>query len=138
MKVRTYSRKRSLATLEQDDSKLIKTENTSINGSISSRSIDIPLLPRSDDADSTVSEISLSYDYVGDIGLKMKNENTRKTGSKKTYPPKSSFTNKYNLSDSVGISPEYNDNSLLSDNQDKFIPTNSHRKVPAKRKRQIR
>lgn len=118
MKVRTYSRKRSLVIPEQD-SKIIKTESMS-NGSTSSRSrsIDIPLLSRSDDADSTVSDISTRYVYnTEDTDFKMKPEIIKKRRSTKTYPPKSSYIDKYDLYDSMGTSPDYNnDNSLLSDN----------------------
>lgn len=78
-----------------------------MDGSISSRSIDIPLLTRSDDADSTVSDISMRF--IEDTGLK-----TRKFT--KTYPPKSSLVEKYDLSDSLGTFSESNDdNSLLLD-----------------------
>lgn len=78
-----------------------------MNGSISSRSIDIPLLTRSDDADSTVSDISMRF--MEDTGLKHRKFT-------KTYPPKSSLIEKYDLSDSIGTFSEYNDdNSLLLD-----------------------
>lgn len=142
MKVRTYSRKRSLTIPDQDlDYKMIKTENISVNGSTSSRSIDIPLILRSDDADSTVSDITMSHFFVEDIGLKMKNKNAKKRNSKKkTYPPKSSYNDRYGLSDSI-TSPEYSyDNSLLSDNQ--FITTsmtsNATRTVSENLKHQIK
>jgi len=144
MKVRTYSRKRSLTLPEQDnDSKIIKTENISVNGSTSSKSIDIPLLSRSDDADSTVSDISLNYVCMRDISSKMKKETAKKRRSTKTYPPKSSFTDKYDLSDSMGTSPEYtDDNSLLSDNHDEIghhtTMATTTRRIPEKRKLEIR
>ncbi|VVC28087.1 Hypothetical protein CINCED_3A006750 [Cinara cedri] len=106
--VRTYSRKRSLTVSEQDiSSKIIKTENISVDGSSSSRLIDIPLLSRSDDADSTVSDISIRF--VEDTDIKNKK-------STKTYPPKSSLVDKYDLSDSIENFPDFNDeNSSLLD-----------------------
>lgn len=137
--MRTYSRKRSLTISEQGNaSKLFKTENNYMNGSMLSRSIDISLLSKSDDADSTLSDISMNYVYIEDaIGLK-KQGISRKRKFKKTYPPKSSVTEKYNLSDSMTTSPEYNDdNKLLSDDHDKLTPT-STRIVPLQRKHDIR
>lgn len=116
--MRTYSRKRSLTVLEQY-SKLMKTENIPVNGSTSSRSIDIPLLSRSDDADSTVSDISMNHVYMEDISLKTKEEIVKKRKSTKTYPPKSSSTHKYDLSDSMETFPEYNGDNILSENHNK-------------------
>lgn len=137
MKVRTYSRKRSLAVPEQDnDSKIMKTENIAVNCT-SSRSIDIPLLSRSDDADSTVSDFSMSYAFMEN--LKVKQETVKKRRSTKTYPPKSSVANKYDLSYSIMNSPENNSNTI-SDNQDKYpiTATSSTRSVPHHRKLEIR
>lgn len=142
---RTYSRKRSLINQEQDnDSKLIKTEITSLDGSISSRSIDIPLLSKSDDADSTVSDISMIYGgSVKDANLKTKQGTERKKRSTKTYPPKSSFVDNYDSSDSMENLPEYNiDEDLLLENLNKLKTTsrnpNSSRKVSDQRKAEIR
>lgn len=141
--MRTYSRKRSLTLPEQDnDSKILKTENISINGSTSSKSIDIPLQSRSDDADSTVSDSSMNYNYMQDINLKTKKETIKKRRSTKTYPPKSSFTDKYDLSDSMETSPEPTDeNSLLSDNHDEFghntAMATTTRRIPEQRKLEI-
>lgn len=139
--MRTYSRKRSVAVPEQD-SKIVKTENISVNGSTSSRSIDIPyILSRSDDADSTVSDISMNHVYMEDIGLKTKKEMIKKRKSTKTYPPKNSFTHKYDLSDSMETASEYNGNNvLLLDNHDKFVEKTmtSTRSVPGHRKLEVR
>ncbi|XP_022183535.1 probable histone-lysine N-methyltransferase Mes-4 isoform X2 [Myzus persicae] len=140
LKVRTYSRKRSLTIPGHDnDSKIMKTENIADNCS-SSRSIDIPLLSRSDDADSTVSDFSMSYTFMEDLGLKAKQETAKKRRSTKTYPPKSSVTNKYDLSYSIVNSSENNDSNGVSDNQDKYPVTttkSSTRSVPDHRKLEI-
>lgn len=142
MKVRTYSRKRSLISQEQGiDSKFIKTENTSLNGSMSSRSIDIPLLSRSDDADSTVSDISTIYGPVENTSFKIKQVTSKKRRSTKTYPPKSSLTDKYDSSDSIENFLEYEENILLLDNLKKLkstSTTSSSRLLPEKRKNEIR
>lgn len=143
MKVRTYSRKRSLTISEQGNAfKLFKTENVSVDGSTSSRSIDISLLSKSDDVDSTVSDISMNYVYIEDaIGLK-KQGISRKRKSTKTYPPKNSITDKYNSSDSTLTSPEHNDDNILSYDPDKLSATTmdstSSRMIPLQRKHDIR
>jgi len=116
----------------------MKTENLAMNCT-SSRSIDIPLLSRSDDADSTVSDFSMSYAFMEDLGLKVKQETVKKRRSTKTYPPKSSVANKYDSSYSMMNSPENNDS--VSDNQDKYpatTKTSSTRSVPHHRKLEIR
>ncbi|XP_015369932.1 PREDICTED: histone-lysine N-methyltransferase, H3 lysine-36 and H4 lysine-20 specific-like [Diuraphis noxia] len=140
LKVRTYSRKRSLTVPEQDrDSKIMKTENMAVHFS-SSRLIDIPLQSRSDDADSTVSDFSMSYAFMEDIGLKAKQETVKKRRSTKTYPPKSSVANKYDLCYSMVNSPENNDSNSVSDTQDKCPVTttkSSTRSVPDHRKLEI-
>lgn len=104
-----------------------------MDGSISSRSIDIPLLSRSDDVDSTVSDISVHF--MEDMELK-----NRK--STKTYPPKSSVIDKYYLSDSVGTFPEYNDdNSMLLDSHNRpssSISNTTIRTIPKHIKLEIR
>ncbi|XP_026815267.1 histone-lysine N-methyltransferase NSD3-like isoform X2 [Rhopalosiphum maidis] len=137
LKVRTYSRKRSQTVPEQDiDSKIMKTENISTNCT-SSRSIDIPLLSRSDDGDSTVSDFSMSYALMEDLGLKAKQEIVKKRRSTKTYPPKNSFANKYDLTYSITNSQK---NNCVSDNQDKYPVTTtktSTRTVPEHRKLEI-
>lgn len=84
----------------------------------------------------------MNYVYIEDaIGLK-KQGISRKRRSTKTYPPKSSFTEKYNLSDSMMSSPEYNDDNTLSDEHDKLTSTSmistSTRMVSLQRKREIR
>lgn len=137
--MRTYSRKRSLTVPEQD-SKIMKTENISVNGSTLSKSIDIPLLSRSDDADSTVSDISMNHVYMEDIGLKTKGKIVKKRKSTKTYPPKSSFNHKYDLSDSMETFPEYNGDNILSENHDKFAEKTMtlNRSVPEHRKFEVR
>lgn len=138
MKVRTYSRKRSLTVPEQDiDSKIMKTENNSIDCT-SSRSIDIPLVSKSDDADSTISDFSMSYAFMRDLGLNGKQEIVKKRRSTKTYPPKNSFVNKYDLTYSI---PNSTENNSVSDNQDKYPVTttkNSTRRVSEHRKLEIR
>ncbi|XP_029345149.1 histone-lysine N-methyltransferase NSD2 isoform X5 [Acyrthosiphon pisum] len=140
LKVRTYSRKRSLAVPEQDnDLKIMKTENIAMNCT-SSRSIDIPLLSRSDDVDSTVSDFSMSYAFMEDLDLKVKQETVKKRRSTKTYPPKSSVANKHDLSYSIMNSPENNDSNSVSDNQDKYpvtTTTSYSRLVPHHRKLEI-
>jgi len=118
----------------------MKTENLAENCS-SSRSIDIPLLSRSDDADSTVSDFSMSYAFMEDLGLKSKQETVKKRRSTKTYPPKSSVTNKYDSSYLIMNSSENNDSNSVSDNQDKYpvtTITSSTRSVPDHRKLEIR
>jgi len=118
----------------------MKTENLAINCS-SSRLIDIPLQSRSDDADSTVSDFSMSYAFMEDLGSKAKQETIKKRRSTKTYPPKSSVANKYDISYSMDNSPENNDSNSVSDNQDKCSVTtakSSTRSVPDHRKLEIR
>lgn len=142
MKVRrTYSRKRSLVISEQEHgSKIIKTENMSMNGSTSSKSIDIPLLSRSDDADSTVSDTSVNFVFYDDMYSKIKQNHIKKRRSTKTYPPKNSLTDKYDLSDSTGTSLEYSDDTSLVDDNDIFVPSSmtSTPVIPEQRKREIR
>lgn len=74
---------------------------------------------------------------MDDMDLKMKQESAKKRRSTKTYPPKSSFTDKFNLSDS----PEYNDDkSSLSDSPDQFISTTTStniRTISNQRKQEI-
>lgn len=71
------------------------------------------------------------------MDLKMKRGIVKKRKSTKTYPPKSSFTDKFNLSDS----PEYNDDkSSLSDSPDQFLSTTTStniRTISKQRKREI-
>lgn len=119
---------------------MIKTENLSVDGSASSRSVDTPLLSRSDDADSTVSDISMNHVYMEDIGFKTKEKKIKKRKSTKTYPPKSLFTHKYDLSDSMENFPVCNGNNILSDNHDKFgkKPITVNRSVPEHRKFEVR
>jgi len=140
-KVRTYSRKRSLTLPEQyNNSKIMKIEDISVNGSTSSKSIDIPLLSKSDDADSTVSDMSMNYNYMQDISSKMKKKTTKNRSCTKTYPAKTSLTDKYDLFDSMETSPDYtDDNSLLSDNHDESINycAVSTRRITEQRKREI-
>lgn len=71
-----------------------------------SRSIDIPLLSKSDDADSTVSDISLD-----DVFVKTTHRTKKKRRSTKTYPPKNVYADKFNFSDFVNNPPEYDDGS---------------------------
>lgn len=144
-KVRTYSRKRSLTIPEQDSyTKIIKTENhLCMNGNSSSRSIDIPFPSRSDDADSTVSDISMNHVYMEDLGIKMKRSIIDKRRSTKKYPPKTSFIDKYDLSDSMETSSVYNnDRSLLLDNHENYTSTamtaSTSRTIPKQRKLEIR
>lgn len=118
----------------------MKTENIAVNCS-SSKLIDIPLQSKSDDADSTVSDFSMSYAFMEDLDLKAKQETLKKRRSTKTYPPKSSVANKYDLSYSMVNSPENNDSNSISDNQDKCPVTttkSSTRSVPDHRKLEIR
>lgn len=118
----------------------MKIEDTSVNDSTSSKSIDIPLLSRSDDADSTVSDMSMNYNYMQDISSKMKKKTTKKRRSTKTYPAKNSFTDKYDLFDSMETSPDYtDDNSLLSDNHDESLHhyATTKRRIPEQRKLEI-
>lgn len=97
-------------------------------------------MSRSDDADSTVSDISMNHVYMEDIGLKPKKEIIEKRKSTKTYPPKSSFNHKYDLSDSMETFSEYNgDSIMLSDNQDNFTHTTialTH-SIPEHRKHEV-
>ncbi|XP_025406749.1 uncharacterized protein LOC112680773 isoform X2 [Sipha flava] len=143
LKVCTYSRKRSLTISEQGNAfKLFKTENISVDGSTSSRSIDISLLSKSDDIDSTLSDISMNSVYIEDaLGLK-KRGITRKRRSTKTYLPKSSNIDKYNSSDLIMTSPEYNDDNILPYDPDKLTATTmtstSTRMIPLQRKHEIR
>lgn len=110
-----------------------------MNGNSSSRSIDIPFPSRSDDADSTVSDISMSHVYMEDLGMKMKRSIIDKRRSTKKYPPKTSFTDKYDLSDSMVFN---NDRSLLLDNHDNYSSTatnaSTSRTIPKQRKLEIR
>lgn len=98
-----------------------------------SKSIDISLLSKSDDTDSTVSDISMIYTHI-----KTTSRVTKKKKSTKTYPPKSSYTDKYDLYDSI----EYNDeNNFLLDHDiltDSTMTSNSTRLVPEQRKLEIR
>lgn len=135
-------RKRSLI-IPQQDSTINKTESVSVNGingckSSKSKSIDIPPLIRSDDMGSTISELPTRCVYnIEDTNFKTKPE-IKKRRSAKTFPPKCSFTDKYNLSDSIGTSSEYiDDNSLLSNNHNDFINT-TDRRISVKRKLDIR
>jgi len=119
----------------------MKTDENIAMNCTSSRSIDIPLLSKSDDADSTVSDFSMSYTFMEDLGLKAKQKIVKKRKSTKTYPPKSAFVDKYDLSDSVVNSPENNDSYSISDNQDNYQVTtteSSTRRVPDHRKLEIR
>lgn len=112
----------------------------SINGSTSSRSIiDIPILSKSDDADSTVSDISMSYVYMDDMDSKMKQGIKKKRKSTKTYPLKSSITDTYDLSDSMENSPEYSDEKSLLFDPDQFTSTSTStlRTISKQRKLEI-
>lgn len=96
------SNKRRLAVSEQDNnSKIIKTDYTFVNGNTFSSSIN-SLLSKSDDTDiSDISTINVCKDK-DDIGFKMKNKR-----STKMYPPRSTYINKNDSFDA---------NSSLSDN----------------------
>lgn len=95
-----------------------------------SKSIDISLLSKSDDTDSTVSDISMIYTHI-----KTNSRVTKKKKSTKTYPPKSLYTNKYDLYDTI----EYNDeNNFLFDHDMTTMTSNSTRSVPEQRKLEIR
>lgn len=69
----------------------------------------------------------MSYAFVEDLGLEAKHEirNKRLT---KTYPPKSLFDNKYDLSDSMMNSPESNENNSVAD--DNKYPVSTTKSTP--------
>lgn len=98
-----------------------------------SKSVDISLLSKSDDTDSTVSDISMAYTHI-----KTTSRITKKRKSTKTYPPKSSYTDKYDLYDSIVYNDENNfllEHDLLTDSTKN---SKSTRSVPEQRKLEIR
>ncbi|XP_050534604.1 histone-lysine N-methyltransferase NSD3 isoform X3 [Daktulosphaira vitifoliae] len=132
-KVRTYSRKRHQAPAENEKKK-IKTEKIPNSNSISSKSIDISIHFNSDEIDTTISDISMSYVYIENLEQTFKNEKPWKT-----YPPKCSINNGYNSSDSECDDKSdlsENDSIVSSDNEELLVKSNS-RTVPESRKHQI-
>ncbi|XP_050428215.1 histone-lysine N-methyltransferase NSD2-like isoform X2 [Adelges cooleyi] len=140
-KIRTYSRKRSQTIVVDHESikKIIKTENLTTNHTNASKSIDIPIYMRSDDVDSTISNLSMSYEYNEKIDTVFMNGIP-----KKTYPPKH-LINEKSLSDSdpdVDKKDNSDNTSILffrsGINDDNIIVTKSTRKVPESLKKRIK